>query len=96
MFFLLQVGVAETFDAAEKINPYTPIVWGLLTVAGWGLYLWTLRQANEERKQNKEDTKEVLQLMAKVEIHLASQSETLAILREIRDTVEYLRRKTNE
>lgn len=95
MFFLLQVGV-DAFDAAEKINPYTPIVWGLLTVAGWGLYLWTLRQANEERKQNKEDTKEVLQLMTKVEIHLASQSETLAILREIRDTVEYLRRKTNE
>lgn len=96
MFFLLQAGVTDALDAAERISPYTPIVWGLLTVIGWGLYVLTWRQMNAERKQNKEETKEILQLMTKVEIHLESQAESISVLHEIRDKVDDLRRKMNE
>lgn len=86
MDFLLQT--TEILDAAKEISPGEKIVYGLLTVLGYVYGEVQRRLYKEERQENKEQTKSSLELMTKVELHLAAQETKMLILADTKNTVK--------
>lgn len=100
MFFILQTDPIETAQALSNPEIWLGVLLFILIAAV--VLLW--RQLNTERKenkeqterertQNKEDFKSQLALLTKVEVHLLAQTDTRAILLEIRGAVDDIKGK---
>ena len=85
MEILLQT--TEILDVADRITPGDKIVYGLLAILGYVIAVIAIKLYKDEREENKAQTKSSLELMTKVEIHLAAQETKILILADTKNTV---------
>lgn len=88
-FYLLTIDPVKTATALS--NPY---IWGgvlLFVLIAAVVFLW--RQLTAERKESREDFKEQLVLLTKVELQLVEQQGIKPLLEEIKLSIELIKQK---